>query len=223
MICKRLLSFALVSILILSNQVWASIWVKEGGGNFRYPFYAGPLLGYGSTLWDGLVPPQSKQSVALMISAPEKAQEGGVVWGAYVGYEFMPYFALEANYMRFPNAKVSFTLDSLFSFTHNFETSFITKTEKVSLVGKFMFFIPKTEVRAFSSAGFAEVHRSDEIVDRWRWGPTFAVGINYNFTPHIMGEFALDYTSGYGISELDPSADYIPFLIAAAFRVAYRF
>lgn len=225
MISKHSFSQAILlfSLLFYTQSLWANIWVNEAYGKYRYPFYIGPMVGYGSTLWDGLVPPKSKQSVALMISAPSEAQEGGAVWGFYGGYEIIPYFAVEMNYMRFPNAKICYDEDSLFSFTHKFRTSFTTKTEKVALMGKFMFFIPKTDVRAFSSVGAAEIHRCDEIVDRWRLGPTFAVGVNYDFTPHIMGEFVIDYSSGYGVSELDPSADYIPFLIAGMFRVAYRF
>lgn len=225
MISKRFFLFAIwiISIFFYPQILWANIWVNESYGKYRYPFYIGPLVGYGSTLWDGLVPPGSKQSAAIMISAPIEAQEGGGVWGAFAGYEFIPNFAIEMSYIRFPNAKVCFDEDSLFAFTHDSRTSFITKTEKVSLIGKFMFFIPCTDVRVFSSVGAAEIHRSDEIIDRWRIGPTFAIGVNYNFTPHIMGEFAVDYTSGYGISELDPAADYIPFLLAGVFKVAYRF
>lgn len=190
---------------------------------FSHPVYLGVLAGYGSTLWDGLVPPRSKQNEAVMISAPTEAQEGGGVWGFYAGYEIIPFFAIEANYIHYPNAKVCFAEDSLFAFMHETRTRFITKTEKVSLLGKFMILLPRDTMRAFAEVGAAGIHRSDEVKVRWRVGPTFGIGLSYNFTPHGLAEFGIDYTSGYGVSELDPANDYIPFLLSGSFRLAYRF
>ena len=62
-------------------------------------------MGLGSTTWTGLVPESKNQNLAINISTPINAREGGSSLGALAGYEFTPYFALEANYMRFADAK----------------------------------------------------------------------------------------------------------------------
>ena len=85
-----------------------------------------------------------------------------------------------------------------------------------------MLVIPRTAIRAYSSAGAAEVHRWDEVNDNRRVTPTFGLGFNYNFTPHIMGELGANYTAGFGESELNPAEDYMPFLYSAFLRIGYR-
>jgi len=189
---------------------------------FQYHFYAGGSAGYGSTTWQGLVPSEEKQNIAINISTPINTTEGGGVFGAFAGYEFAPYFALEAGYMHFPNAKLSFDETSLFAFDHNDNTTLITQTEMASLVAKIMLLIPKTSVRAYSSFGIADVHRDDDIKDQWHVAPTFGFGLNYNITPHIMSEISANYAAGYGESEISPIDDYIPFLYAISFKLAYR-
>ncbi len=186
------------------------------------PFYIGGAGGYGSTTWQGLVPAPGKQNVAISMSTPEQVTEGGGVWGVWTGYEFGPLFALEANYTRYANAKVTFVEESLFSFDHDGLVSFDTQTETVSLMAKFMLFVPQTLVRAYSSFGIAEVHRTDLLFNHWNVSPTFGLGLNYNVTPHWMIELVGNYTAGYGESELNPVEDYVPFLYSVMARVAYR-
>jgi hypothetical protein len=194
-----------------------------GEDKFKYPFYLGAAGGYGSTTWEGLVPTLNNQSVALSLSTPTGASEGGGVWGFFGGYEITRYFAVEANYLHFPNARVSFDPISLFSFLNDGLTEFITQTETVNLMGKVMLIIPKTDIRVFSGAGAAGVHREDFLYDHWRLSPTFAVGFNYNFKPHLMGEIAANYTAGYGKAQLNPTDVYFPFLYSVTIRLAYRF
>jgi hypothetical protein len=150
-------------------------------------------------------------------------QEGGTTWGALLGYEFTPYFALEANYMRYPNSTVYFTSYSLFSYEHDGKLSLTTKTDSISVLGKIMLQIPRTEFRVFSSAGIAALYREDLIIDDWRASPTFGVGVNYNFTDRIMGEVVANYTAGFGESQLSPADAYYPFLYSISARLAYRF
>lgn len=188
---------------------------------FKHPFYIGFNGGYGATTWQGLVP--LKQNDAMFISTPTHVVEGGAVWGAFAGYEFMPYFALEASYMRYPNATVSFDPSSLFSFEHDGLTVIKTHTETMSAMAKIMLIIPQTKMRAYSGAGIAGVHRYDNLSNCWRASPTFGVGLNYNLTDHWMAEFSLSYTAGYGESELNPAKDYVPFLYSAFLGVGYRF
>jgi hypothetical protein len=190
---------------------------------FKYPFYAGITGGYGCTTWQGLVPPDSKQNDAMVMSTPKFVEEGGVLWGVFAGYEFLPYFALEASYLRYPDATINFDSMSIFTYENEGVTSFTTKTETVSLMGKIMMMIPRTDIRVYSSLGLAEVHRSDMITNHWKGSPTFGAGLNYNFTPRIMGEFGGVYSAGQAQSELNPVMDYYPFLYSVYLRLAYRF
>ena len=189
---------------------------------YRYPFYLGLQAGYGSTTWEGLVPTPDKQNTAINISMPTYVNEGGGVWGGFLGYELSPYFAVEGSYTRYPNARVLFDADSLFAFEHEDRTEFNTKTSQASVIAKVMLTIPKTNLRAYSGAGVAKVFRDDEINNQSRVSPTFGVGINYNVTPRIMLELGGSYTAGYGESELNPIQDYVPFLYAVFLRAAVR-
>ena len=65
--------------------------------------YAGISGGYGMTTWKGLIPPPDKQNFAIMISTPLEVDEGGGMWGALVGFEFTPHFAIEGSYKHFPS------------------------------------------------------------------------------------------------------------------------
>ena len=189
---------------------------------FRYPLYAGGTGGYGATTWGGLVPSESNQNVAISLSAPTLANEGGAVWGLFAGYEFSPYFAIEANYMRYPDATLTFDEMSLFAFDHDDRITLVTHTDTASLAAKIMLVIPRTTIRAFSSAGVAEVRRTDEINEIWRVTPTFGVGFNYNLNAHTMLEITNNYTAGYGESEINPVKDYVPFLYSVSLKLAYR-
>jgi opacity protein-like surface antigen len=189
---------------------------------FRYPWYLGIEGGYGSTTWQGLVPSAANQNMALSISTPIFVEEGGGVWGFFAGYEFSRYLAIEANYMFYPHANIQFDKDSLFAFEHNGETMLKTQTQTGSIMGKVMLVIPHTLFRLYSGAGVAMIKRKDPINENQQFSPTFGVGINYNFTPHIMGEIGSNYTAGYGESELNPAKDYVPFLYSIFLRLAIR-
>jgi opacity protein-like surface antigen len=209
-----------VAVCCYSLAVKASVAPEVA---MAHPLYAGILGGYGSTTWQGLVPSHDNMNDAILLSTPTKVNEGGGVWGAVLGYEFSPYFALEANYMRYPNAHIYFDADSLFAFENNDMLELSTVTQTVSFFARVMLTIPTTDVRLYSSAGVARVQRSDVINNDWRTSPTFGVGINDNLTQHIMLEIASTYTAGYGESELNPAQDFIPFLYAVFAKLAYRF
>ncbi|MCL9683476.1 outer membrane beta-barrel protein [Legionella maioricensis] len=190
---------------------------------FNHPFYVGALGGFGSTTWQGLVPSQINQNLAISMSTPVSAQEGGHVWGFLAGYEISPFFALEANYIHYPYANIIFESFSLFSFNHNGLTKFTTNTEVLSLMGKVMLIIPDTKMRLYSSAGAANLHREDMVVDDWRLSPAFGVGLNYHIAEHLMGELGFHYTAGYGESQLNPADTYFPFIYSVTLRLAYCF
>lgn len=198
------------------------VYALQSIASDTHPFYLGVASGYGSTTWDGIVPPEKNKNLAMSLSTPLMVHEGGAVWGAFLGVELNRYFALETNYFRFPNARVIFDKGSLFSFMNHGMTEFITHTETVNLMGKVMLIIPHTSIRVFSSVGAAGVHRNDLLYDNWRLSPTFGFGFNHDFTPHWMGEIGATYTAGYGESQLNPADVYVPFLYSVLLRVAYR-
>ncbi len=211
------LIFLLGSISAYSGDVGSALELDQA-----HPFYVGLNGGYGSTLWKGLVPRIDNQSLVLQISTPIDVYEGGLVWGGVAGFDFSSFFGVEVNYLKYPNATVFFDESSLFSFENDGQTQLNTQTETVSLMAKWMLNIPNTLMRAYSSVGVGWIHREDNINDVWLVTPSFGLGLNYSLSTHFMGEIAANYMSGYGESELNPVNDFIPFLYAVYFRLAYR-
>lgn len=189
--------------------------------NDCHPYYFGVNAGYGSTTWVGLVPDRNNQNAAMNLSVPINVNEGGAAWGLFLGYEVSPFFAIEADYMHYPNATLYFGTDSIFYFD-NGDTTLRTATEAVSVLAKIMMVIPRSQIRAFSGAGIALLHRDDNVNDARRVTPTFVFGFNYNITPHVMTELTGSYTAGFGESELEPTKDYMPFLYAIYLSLAYK-
>lgn len=214
--------FKPLTLLTLTYLSTTLSYASDHDDIFRYRWYAGGHIGYGSTTWEGLVPSAAKQNIAINMSTPISITEGGLIGGALMGYEFTPYFGFEASYTQYPNARLHFDETSLFAFDHNDQTDLITQTEMVAVIAKIMLIIPHTHVRAYSDFGIADVHRDDHIRDQWKLTPTFGMGLNYNITPRIMTEIAATYAAGYGESEISPVDDYIPFLYAISFKLAYR-
>lgn len=189
---------------------------------YTHPIYFGGIGGWGSTTWQGLVPRAENLNSAISISMPVDVQEGGAVWGLSLGYEFTSFFALEADYMVFPDAKVIFDEYSLYAFDQN-STVLDSKTQTVSLNAKIMMMLPKIDVRMFSSAGVASVFRHDVLNNAYRISPTFGFGFNKLLTERLMVEIGTNYTAGYGESEINPVLDYVPFLYSAFAKVMIRF
>lgn len=205
--------------------VWVTAFAqKEDPLNvsLNHPFYVGATGGYGSTTWDGLVPAPRNQNMAMRTSTPVMVREGGIVWGVLAGYEFSPWFALEATYMRYPDANISFDEESMFAFENDGILELGTHTGTISLMGKLMVFIPHTPLRGYSSFGAAEIHRWDDMTENRRYSPTFGLGLNYNISNHVMAELGINYTAGYGESELNPAKDYVPFLYSGFLKLACR-
>lgn len=215
---SALLKVLFIFLCLTAQQSYAA----SKASPYNHPFYIGINTGYGTTTWQGLVPLKLKPGDAMTMSTPIDVEEGGIIWGAHIGYELLRYFAIEASYVRWPTATINFSEDSLFAFDHDGRTRLESKTESITLLAKFLIDIPKTSLRAFSGAGVTGTHRYDELQDNWRATPTFAVGLNYNCSEHVMLEVGGDYTAGYAESEIDPSQDFVPFLLSAFLRLSYR-
>lgn len=220
MVNKNLISSLFLQIVFFAGSSQTAI---ANNSKFQNPFYFGAMGGYGATTWQGLVPNKENLNQAISLSTPINVKEGGGVWGVFIGHEFSPFFALESNYMRYPDAKVFFEPDSLFSFDHNDLTEFKTKTESVALMAKLMIAMPIADMRAYSSLGVAGVHREDILVNHWRLTPTFGAGFNYQLSNHFMAELGGNYVAGYGESQLSPAEGYFPFLYSVSLRLAYSF
>lgn len=199
--------------LLSSTAVWAKV---------ENPWYVGAGVGWGTTTWQALVPSNANQNGALSISTPKSAHEGGFLWGVAAGIEVIPQFQVELNYWDYPDATIHFDPDSLYSFENNGQTELTTQTYTFVLQGKFLVPWEDTKLRLFASAGAAWLNRDDNLLTNETISPTFGVGLNYGFTPHLMGEFGFIYTAGYGESELNPAEDFMPFLYGIFTRLYYR-
>jgi hypothetical protein len=212
-------------IVLLSLLFWSAVACSGGAGaaSSSHPFYLGLNGGYGATTWKGLVPNVENQLIALNLSTPTSVQEGGGVFGGVIGFELGSSFAIEGNFLAYPDATVFFDEDSLFAFENDGHTELHTQTKTISLMAKIMLTVPRVEaLRVYSSLGVGGIHRRDEINDVWLATPSFGAGFNYVFTEHIMGELVGNYMAGYGESELNPAKDFVPFLYAFYARIAYR-
>jgi hypothetical protein len=186
------------------------------------PFYLGVQIGYGSTLWGIFAPTTNSQSLALAVAAPIQIQEGGLASGVILGYEPLSTLSIEANYLHYPTAKVQFAPVSLYSTSHQGRTTLLTHTETYNLTAKLLMLLPKTNWRLFSGAGMCITHRADEVLNEYRATPTFILGATYALNPRVMMSIEGSATAGFGKSELNPTADYVPFLYALLAKFAYR-
>lgn len=190
---------------------------------YRKPWVLGLSGGFGDTTWQGLVPKLHNQNSAITLSTPIQVNEGGKIWGLNLAYELNPSFAIETNYLNYPPVKIKFDDCSLFAFYQNGSTELITQTSNFSVSFKIMGFIPRSNIRIFSSAGLAKIIRKDLINQNNIISPQFGLGANMNILPHLMIEIGLGYTSGYGESEINPVDDFFPFFLSAVGKLAYRF
>lgn len=218
------MNYKIIAALALSIPITAFAYDKDliiSKEANRHPVYMGVETGYGSTTWGYLVPPE--ENAALTLSTPTSVAEGGAIWGILLGYEFSPHFGIEGSYNHYPNATIKFDETSIFTFDHDDITEFTTKTDCVSLITKFMLYIPNTQIRAVSSVGISNVHRSDILFDSWSLSPTFGLGFNYDLNAHVMVEIGANLTTGYAIAELDPVENFVPFLYSGYLHLNWRF
>lgn len=186
------------------------------------PWFIGAAGGFGSTTWQGLVPNSEHQNSAMSLSTPIDVQEGGGLWGGVAGVEPFQNFQIQFDYLQYPKATVYFDKDSLYSIDNNDSTEFSSTTHTWSIQGKFLVPWEDTKLRLFAGGGVAWMARRDDLLEQDIVTPTFALGLNYLINPRWMVEGVFSYTAGYGESELNPSAHYMPFLYGVFARLMYR-
>lgn len=183
----------------------------------KRPFYLGVLGGYGHTTWGELISPE--QSWLVLQSTPISTRDNGFVWGFLGGYNFTPNFALEATFVKFHDSDVYFLENSFYTPVDQYRT----KTHVFTLVGKFIVPMSRLKISPYANAGLSLTHRKDILANKYRVGAAFGVGAMKDISDRVTFDLNFQYITGYGMSELKPALDYIPFLLSAQARLLYRF
>ncbi len=227
--------FKKIPFLFFSFLILPATLLANSADN-PYPFYVGASTGYGSTNWDGLVNQDSVNYPYVETSAPSAAQDKGLVYGLFAGYNFTKNFAVEFRYIDFPTATVVFGPPT--NYNANNVASFQTSTYTYSLVGKVITPIGESPFSVFADAGLVYTHRSDVLANsdmnaqgfdqgmngkKYNYGGMFGAGLYYQLTQHLFTGFEGTYGSGYGQSIEYPAKTYIPFTYAIQIEMGYRF
>jgi opacity protein-like surface antigen len=188
--------------------------------------YFGVNVGGGYTTWKYLVDTIDPPGSAVKDTTPSGVEEGGPSWGVVFGFDVARNFAIELQYMQFANSHITFDPDAALAYNLNdgsTSATIISRTAAYSLSGKF--FVPvgnQTRLRAFAAVGAAQVERRDVIADRSCVTPYLGAGADYHFTRHWIVESGFQYYTGFGVSELQPVSDFVPFAWDAYARLAYQ-
>lgn len=190
--------------------------------------YFGFNMGGGSTEWKYLVDTTDPNDPSY--TTPTKVTEGGPSWGVVFGYDVSKNFAIEMQYMQFADAHIELSPFSPYPIT-----SMTSRTDAYSLSGKFLAQVGETRLRAFAAIGAGLVERRDPLVNfdpnAVFWGdnrnaycvtPYLSSGVVYSFSRHWMVESGFQYYTGFGKSQLNPVASFIPFAWDAYGRLAYQ-
>jgi hypothetical protein len=232
-LCVLLLLFFFISIQATASTSNNSIFPKK-------TFYFGVNMGDGSTEWKYLVDTSDPGNPS--VTTPSSVSEGGPSWGVVLGYDVNKNFALELQYMQFANANIQLFSDSPYlDQSGNQIPGIISRTDAYSLSGKFLVQIGHTHLRAFAEIGVGTVRRVDPLVNyqvstnpppfsNYTGAnrtvscvtPYLSSGLVYNLTPHWMIESGFQYYTGFGKSQVDPVASFIPFAWDAYGRLAYQ-
>lgn len=177
--------------------------------------YFGVMGGYGSTTWQSVVARDgdSRQS------APNFVNEGGFTPGIFIGYQFLPRFAIQFTTVWFPHANLHFDEFSAYS---ERPLNIVSRTHAYAIMGKILIPITNPNFRFYSNIGFSVTHRVDSLADRIRVNPLFGLGIMYDLTSRVVLLVGADLYLGYGRSELDMARSYVPFLYNIHAGLGYR-
>lgn len=212
---KRLLLCFVVCLSL--PTAFAGGLANQESNRVERPFYIGALAGYGHTTWGELISPE--QSWLVLQSTPVSTRDNGFVWGFLGGYTVSPNFAVEASFVKFHDSDVYFLENSFYTPIDQFRS----KTHVFTLSGKFMVPVPRWRVAPYALAGVSLTHRKDILANKYRPGAIFGVGLMKDINDRFSFDMSFQYVTGYGMSELKPAIDYIPFLISGQARIIYHF
>lgn len=184
-------------------------------------FYAGFLLGYGSTDWNQIACHNcvGTMNALALNGTPMSAEDTGFAWGLFVGYQPKPYFAIEGTFVRYKDAYITF---SEFNLYPGNLTDLTSQTHSYSLVMKFLVPLARPNVKAFADAGMVVVHRMDKLANVARVGGSFGVGVMADLSQRVLAEMGFQFSTGFGKSEVLPANDYVPFIYIIYGRLGYR-
>lgn len=188
--------------------------------------YFGVNMGGGYTTWKYLVDTVDPPDTAVKETTPSGVREGGPSWGVVFGYDLARNFAVELQYMRFADSRITFDPDAALAYNLSDGTvpaTIRSRTEAYSLSGKL--FVPvgvNTHMRVFAAVGAGQVERRDVIAKRSCVTPYLSAGADYHFTRHWILESGFQYYTGFGVSELQPVSDFVPFAWDGYARIAYQ-
>lgn len=206
--------------------------------------YFGVNMGNGSTEWKYLVDTTDPHDPSY--TTPSGVTEGGPSWGVVFGYDVSKNFSIEMQYMQFANAHIQLSPYSPYVDANNNQImSIVSKTDAYSISGKFFAQLGLTRLRAFAAIGAGIVQRTDPLVNYTNSGTAYAnpppfsnytgksatatcvtpylsSGLDYSFSRHWILESGFQYYTGFGRTQLDPVASFIPFAWDVYGRLAYQ-
>lgn len=153
-----------------------------------YPLYVGVIAGYGNTNWQEMISLDGVTST----STPVEAGGSGLTLGAMLGYQINRYFAIEGDYMHFPESHVSFAPNNVYGIT-----SFDSNTNDYAVFAKFMVPVGHSKLKIFSEIGPSYVQRNDDMAEKGHFGGGFGVGADYDFNARWFTELNLNYFTGF--------------------------
>lgn len=226
--------------LLLSCFASSAALAVDGNYFLSKAPYIGVNMGGGSTEWKYLVDKVDAGNPST--TTPSSVTEGGPSWGVVFGYALNKNFAIELQYMQFADSHVQLPQGSSYYDQYgNPLAGFVSKTDAYSLSAKFSAQVAHTKMRAFAAVGGDLVQRTDSLVGyRTNNAPPYSnytgqnhttsavapylsSGLTYNFTPNWMVEGGFQYYTGFGVSEVNPVSDFVPFAWDGYARMAYAF
>ena len=188
--------------------------------------YFGVNMGGGYTTWKYLVDTVDPPGSAVKETTPSGVNEGGPSWGVVFGYDLARNFAVELQYMRSADSHITFAPDAALAYNlsdGSVPATNLSRTDAYSLSGKF--FVPvgvNTHMRVFAAVGAGQVERRDVIAKRSCVTPYLSAGADYHFTRHWILEGGFQYYTGFGVAEVEPVSDFVPFAWDGYARLAYQ-
>lgn len=213
----------MIKKLIISWALVCSSMAFADTASFKQQFfYVGLMSGVANVDWSSTV----STDVSSYGSNPLSADGVGALFGADVGYQFSPHFAVEGEVIRMPDTRLTFYYILPFPPFNNdyLNQSVVTSHMTFAAVTfKVIAPLPNSKFSLFVDAGPAYQYRADAIKNIGTWAPTFGGGLLYRINEHWQAEGSFQYAPGTGKSIADPMYAYVPEIYAGTFKLDYIF